>query len=69
MKILSIKQIFKNYKATRDVVPYIILSLLILFTLLLITNLATLKLLEIMDKYQELLIIFKHLLVIYIIQN
>ena len=69
MTILSIKQIFKSYKDTWDVIPYIILTLLILFILLLITDLSTLKLLEIMDESQEFFIVFKHLWMIYIIQN
>ena len=67
MMILSIKQILKSYKAIWDVIPFIILAFLILFTLLLITDLGTFKLLEIMDESQELLIIFNDLLVIYII--
>ena len=67
MMILSIENILKSYKDNRDVIPFIILALLILFTLLLITDLATFKLLEIMDESQELLITFKQLLVIYII--
>ena len=67
MMILSIEKILESYKATWDVIPFIILALLILFTLLLITDLATFKHLEIMDEYQEFLITFKHLLVIYII--
>ena len=45
MMIPLIEKILESYKATQDVIPYIILTLLILFTLLLITDLATFKLL------------------------
>ena len=69
MMILSIKKILQSYKSTRDVIPFIILALLILFTFLLITDLATLKLLYIVDESQELLIIFEHLPMVYIIWN
>ena len=62
MMILSIEKILESYKATQDVIPYIILALLILFTLLLITYLATFKLLWIVDESQELLIIFEHVM-------
>ena len=69
MMILTIEKILKSYKATRDVIPFIILALLILFTFLLITDLATFEFLEIVDESQELLIIFENLPVVYIIWN
>ena len=47
---MYVKQIIKGYKVTWNVIPYILLMFLILFILLLVTELTILKFLDIMDE-------------------